>query len=84
MLPSIEPELHFRPEVKPSVDESGLHGAQLSLEGRVQLETHPDDGWKTNVSGTLNLPEAAGCHGVNGFDDGCHRFSAANAYPRAA
>ena len=88
-------------------DESGLHGAQLSIQGRALLEDphlvladirdrerideifasirpevvfhtaalkhlpllemHPDEGWKTNVGGTLNLLDAAGRHGVTRF-----------------
>ncbi|WP_395153069.1 polysaccharide biosynthesis protein, partial [Ilumatobacter sp.] len=31
------------------------------------LEMHPDEGWKTNVCGTLNLLEVAGKHGVDRF-----------------
>lgn len=31
------------------------------------LEMYPDEGWKTNVSGTLNLLEAASRHGVTKF-----------------
>ena len=88
-------------------DESGLHGTQLSIEGRALLEDshlvladirdrvrvdeifasirpdvvfhtaalkhlpllemYPDEGWKTNVGGTLNLLDAAGRHGVTRF-----------------
>ena len=88
-------------------DESGLHGTQLSIEGRAMLddpnlvladirdearidevfaihrpevifhaaalkhlpllEMHPDEGWKTNVRGTLLLLEAAERHGVTRF-----------------
>jgi FlaA1/EpsC-like NDP-sugar epimerase len=84
-------------------DESGLHGTQLSVEGRALLdspdliladirdadrvdaimaeyrpeivfhaaalkhlpllESHPEEGWKTNVLGTLNLLESAARHG---------------------
>jgi FlaA1/EpsC-like NDP-sugar epimerase len=85
-------------------DESGLHGTQLSIEGRAMLdddgliladirdaarvdevfawarpdvvfhaaalkhlpllEMHPDEGWKTNVGGTLNILRAAQRHGT--------------------
>ena len=85
-------------------DESGLHGTQLSIEGRAMLdddgliladirdaarvdevfawarpevvfhaaalkhlpllEMHPDEGWKTNVCGTLNVLRAAQRHGT--------------------
>jgi FlaA1/EpsC-like NDP-sugar epimerase len=85
-------------------DESGLHGTQLSIEGRAMLdddgliladirdearvdevfawarpdvvfhaaalkhlpllEMHPDEGWKTNVGGTLNVLRAAQRHGT--------------------
>lgn len=31
------------------------------------LEMYPDEGWKTNVCGTLNLLDAAGKHGVGRF-----------------
>jgi FlaA1/EpsC-like NDP-sugar epimerase len=31
------------------------------------LEMYPDEGWKTNVCGTLNLLRAAGAHGVDRF-----------------
>ncbi len=88
-------------------DESGLHGTQLSIEGRAMLnddsliladirdpgrvdevfatckpevvfhaaalkhlpllEMHPDEGWKTNVCGTLNLLNAARAHGATRF-----------------
>jgi FlaA1/EpsC-like NDP-sugar epimerase len=88
-------------------DESGLHGTQLSIEGRAMLdddgliladirdaarvdevfawarpdvvfhaaalkhlpllEMHPDEGWKTNVGGTLNVLHAARAHGTARF-----------------
>lgn len=88
-------------------DESGLHGTQLSIEGRAMLddpnliladirdgarvaeiferyrpdvvfhtaalkhlpllESHPDEGWKTNVQGTLNLLRAAAANDVDRF-----------------
>jgi len=88
-------------------DESGLHGTQLSIEGRAMLddegllladirdaaridelfakvqpevvfhaaalkhlpllEMHPDEGWKTNVCGTLNVLNAARAHGTTRF-----------------
>jgi FlaA1/EpsC-like NDP-sugar epimerase len=88
-------------------DENGLHGTQLSIEGRALLddpnliladirdrdridaifaeyrpeivfhaaalkhlpllESHPSEGWKTNVCGTFNLLEAAEHHGVERF-----------------
>ncbi len=88
-------------------DESGLHGTQLSIEGRAMLddpcllladirdadrideifaehrpdvvfhaaalkhlpllEMHPSEGWKTNVTGTLALLDAARRHGVDRF-----------------
>ena len=88
-------------------DESGLHGTQLSIEGRAMLdddgliladirdaarvdevfgwarpevvfhaaalkhlpllEMHPDEGWKTNVCGTLNVLRAAQRHGTVRF-----------------
>jgi FlaA1/EpsC-like NDP-sugar epimerase len=88
-------------------DESGLHGTQLSIEGRAMLnddsliladirdpvrvdevfarcqpevvfhaaalkhlpllELHPDEGWKTNVRGTLNLLNSARAHGTTRF-----------------
>jgi FlaA1/EpsC-like NDP-sugar epimerase len=88
-------------------DESGLHGTQLSIEGRALLEDdsliladirdparvhevferckpevvfhaaalkhlpllemHPDEGWKTNVCGTLNLLNSARAHGTTRF-----------------
>lgn len=88
-------------------DESGLHGAQLSIYGKGLLDTpdmvladireadvldrvftdhqpevvfhaaalkhlpmleqYPDEGWKTNVLGTLNVLEAACRHGVRHF-----------------
>ncbi len=88
-------------------DESGLHGTQLSIEGRALLdspnliladirdaarvdeifsqyrpeivfhaaalkhlpllESHPAEGWKTNVCGTLNLLVAARMHDVGRF-----------------
>ena len=88
-------------------DESGLHGTQLSIEGRAMLdddgliladirdagrvdevfawarpevvfhaaalkhlpllEMHPDEGWKTNVRGTLNVLNAARAHGTARF-----------------
>lgn len=88
-------------------DESGLHGTQLSIEGRAMLddpnlvladirdaarvddvfaehrpevvfhtaalkhlpllEMYPDEGWKTNVRGTLTLLDAAQRHGVDRF-----------------
>jgi FlaA1/EpsC-like NDP-sugar epimerase len=88
-------------------DESGLHGTQLSIEGRAMLdhdglvladirdadridevfewarpevvfhaaalkhlpllEMHPDEGWKTNVGGTLNVLRAAQRHGTTRF-----------------
>lgn len=88
-------------------DESGLHGTQLSIEGRALLddpnliladirdaarmvevfdtyrpdvvfhtaalkhlpllEANPDEGWKTNVCGTLNLLKAAADSGVDRF-----------------
>jgi FlaA1/EpsC-like NDP-sugar epimerase len=88
-------------------DESGLHGTQLSIEGRAMLdddgliladirdaarvdevfawarpevvfhaaalkhlpllEMHPDEAWKTNVRGTLNVLNAARAHGTARF-----------------
>jgi FlaA1/EpsC-like NDP-sugar epimerase len=88
-------------------DESGLHGTQLSIEGRAMLdddgliladirdaarvdevfawarpdvvfhaaalkhlpllEMHPDEGWKTNVGGTLHVLDAARAHGTVRF-----------------
>jgi FlaA1/EpsC-like NDP-sugar epimerase len=88
-------------------DESGLHGTQLSINGRAMLddpnliladirdarridevfaeyrpevvfhaaalkhlpllELHPDEGWKTNVLGTLNLLDTARRFGVERF-----------------
>lgn len=48
----------YRPEVV-------FHTA--ALKHQPLLESHPSEGWKTNVRGTLNLLQAAAAHGVDRF-----------------
>jgi FlaA1/EpsC-like NDP-sugar epimerase len=48
----------YRPEIV-------FHAA--ALKHLPLLESHPSEGWKTNVCGTLNLLEAADRHGVDRF-----------------